>query len=69
MSQVKAAATRWTVLDTAALLVANAKQITDNHMKVTLLHKQISEGNKNLEHCCERPVLCRNKNVVISQID
>ena len=42
MSWANAAATLWTVLDTVALLVANAKQITDNHLKVTLLYKQIS---------------------------
>ena len=31
-----------TVLDTVAVLVANVKQIADNHLKVTLLFTQIS---------------------------
>ena len=31
-----------TVLDTVALVVANAKQIADNHLKVTILYMQIN---------------------------
>ena len=31
-----------TVLDTVALLVANAKQIANIHLKVTILYRQIS---------------------------
>ena len=58
-----------TALYNIVLLVANAKQIADNYMKVTIVYTQIREGYTNLERCCERTVLCRNKNVVTDQID
>ena len=39
---MNAAAIPWTVLDTVALLVANAKQIVDNRLKFTMIYTQIS---------------------------
>ena len=56
------------VLDNVALLVVNAKQIADKHLKVAIVYTQIS-ARQDLEHCYERAVLCRNKNVVTDQID